>query len=227
MDLCLAVDIGGTKLAAGLVTVQGELLDARRVPTPRTDDADELFAALAGARRRGAQRGNRPGWRVPGAHAGGVRGRLRRAHGPRRGTVSPLNIPAWRDFPLRARLERGHRARRRPGQRRQGVRAGRGLDRCGPQPPRLSGHGGVHRGGWRHRRRQPAARRRIGERRPRRSRDRRARRSPVRVRGAGLSRSRSVGHRHRGGDRTSHRPRRHPKSWPGPVVWWGGRWRRW
>ena len=45
----LAVDIGGTKLAVGIVDDKGRLLERHVVATPRTDDAEELFAALAGA----------------------------------------------------------------------------------------------------------------------------------------------------------------------------------
>ena len=105
MDLCLAVDIGGTKLAAGLVTTSGALLGAQQVATPHTHDPEELFATLAelvGRVRSG-------GTHLEGAEASanvlvcGVG-----CGGPmdmRRGTVAPLNIPAWRDFPLRARLE--------------------------------------------------------------------------------------------------------------------------
>jgi len=103
VDLCLAVDIGGTKLAAGLVSVTGELLAARRAPTPRGDDADELFAALVAL--VDAVLGDESGPGLSGANlvVCGVG-----CGGPmdlRRGTVSPLNIPAWRDFPLRTRLE--------------------------------------------------------------------------------------------------------------------------
>jgi glucokinase len=103
VDLCLAVDIGGTKLAAGLVSNSGELLGAHHVPTPRTGDADELFAALAGLVhqvRTEATGGAAPQGAelvVCGVGCGGPMDRVR-------GTVSPLNIPAWRDFPLRSRL---------------------------------------------------------------------------------------------------------------------------
>src|SRR5688500_12819492 len=45
-DLALAVDVGGTKLAAGLVTADGELVARAQAPTPRTNDAEALFAAL-------------------------------------------------------------------------------------------------------------------------------------------------------------------------------------
>jgi glucokinase len=115
MDHCLAIDIGGTKLAAGLVTSGGELSAVRQVPTPNTDDAEELFATLA------ALAGDVCGTGVAGANgaagtaparAGAVGAALAACGvgcgGPMdlgRGTVSPLNIPAWRDFPLRARLE--------------------------------------------------------------------------------------------------------------------------
>jgi glucokinase len=95
VDHCLAIDIGGTKLAAGLVSAEGELLGPRKVPTPPTDDPEELFAALAGLV---ADLDMGAGPVVCGVGCGGPMDL-------RRGTVSPLNIPAWRDFPLRARVE--------------------------------------------------------------------------------------------------------------------------
>ena len=107
MELCLAIDIGGTKLAAGLVTDAGVLLESRRAPTPQTDDGDELFAHLArlvdDVLRSDAAVGT--GEPPPGASVLacgiGCGGPMDLHHG----TVSPLNIPAWRDFPLRARVE--------------------------------------------------------------------------------------------------------------------------
>jgi glucokinase len=100
VDSCLAVDVGGTKMAVGLVTEHGTLLGSRRVGTPTTDDAEELFVVLAalvdGALARASAIA--PGPVVAcGVGCGGPMS----AGG---GTVSPLNIPAWRDFPLRARL---------------------------------------------------------------------------------------------------------------------------
>jgi glucokinase len=45
----LAVDIGGTKLAAGLVDAAGGRILARAaVPTPRSGEAEVVFAALVG-----------------------------------------------------------------------------------------------------------------------------------------------------------------------------------
>ncbi len=91
----LAIDIGGTKLAVGVVTGEGRILDRQLVPTPRTVDAGELFGTLAAAI-------DGLGDAAAGAQAVGVG-----CGGPMTGggeTVSPLNITAWRGFPLRARL---------------------------------------------------------------------------------------------------------------------------
>jgi glucokinase len=91
----VAIDIGGTKLAVGIVGADGEVRDRRQVPTPRTHDGEELFATLTaafdelGPAARAA--------RAVGVGCGGPMTRGGEA-------VSPLNIPAWRDFPLRSRL---------------------------------------------------------------------------------------------------------------------------
>jgi glucokinase len=102
VDLCLSLDIGGTKLAAGLVGRDGELFEARKVPTPVTEDPEELFGALATVVRAVLGRGRAPD--APGTPVVcgvGCGGPMDLEHG----TVSPLNIPAWRAFPLRGRLE--------------------------------------------------------------------------------------------------------------------------
>jgi glucokinase len=93
---CLAVDIGGTKVAAALVDTDGNVSHARRRPTPPTEDADVLFTAVAdlvGEVLQAAQ-GRAV---VCGVGCGGPMT-------PGGEAVSPLNIPAWRDFPLRQRL---------------------------------------------------------------------------------------------------------------------------
>ena len=95
MELCLAVDVGGTKLAAGLVGPDGVVHAERKVPTPATSDPDALFGALARLVEEVAEGAG------PVACGVGCGGPMDLAAG----TVSPLNIPAWRDFPLRARLE--------------------------------------------------------------------------------------------------------------------------
>jgi len=105
VELCLAVDIGGTKLAAGLVTREGRVVVARRVPTPATVDPEELFGALARLVREVLDW--RPALDGSGTTAGAVTCGVG-CGGPmvlETGEVSPLNIPAWRGFPLRARLE--------------------------------------------------------------------------------------------------------------------------
>ena len=93
MTLALALDVGGTKIASGLVGARGELLARHQVATPATSDAEELWAVVASAVE--AMRTNEV--TVCGVGCGGPMtegGEL----------VSPLNIPAWRGFPLRARL---------------------------------------------------------------------------------------------------------------------------
>jgi glucokinase len=99
-DTVVAVDIGGTKLAVGIVAADGRILDRRAVPTPRGAgvDAEALFGALTAAID------------ALGDAAGHARAVGVGCGGPMTGrgeTVSPLNIPAWRDFPLHARLA-GH-----------------------------------------------------------------------------------------------------------------------
>ncbi|MGI9033101.1 MAG: ROK family protein [Acidimicrobiales bacterium] len=96
MDLALAIDVGGTKLAAALVTTGGDVVWRAAVPTPATDDAEEVFGCLA-ALVDAAGSSQRSDVVVCGAGCGGPMD----AGGE---TVSPLNIRAWRDFPLRSRL---------------------------------------------------------------------------------------------------------------------------
>lgn len=94
MTAILAIDVGGTKLAAGVAREDGTLAAEASTPTPRTDDPDVLFSALVALCD-----GVRAGARVRAIGVG--------CGGPMRwpeGIVSPLHIPAWRRFPLRERL---------------------------------------------------------------------------------------------------------------------------
>jgi glucokinase len=100
-DLALAVDIGGTKMAAGLVALDGSLLERAMRPTPATsspDDAEDLWGALAGL-VEGVTALVGPADRlvVCGTGCGGPMS-------PGGDAVSPLNIAGWRSFPLRRRL---------------------------------------------------------------------------------------------------------------------------
>jgi len=89
MGPCLAVDIGGTKAAAAIVTHDGEVLHRDQVPTGADDDPFERIADLVRRVQGDAE--------VCGiATAGPMTERGER--------LSPVNLPAWRDFPLRARL---------------------------------------------------------------------------------------------------------------------------
>ncbi|HVX22935.1 MAG TPA: ROK family protein [Acidimicrobiales bacterium] len=95
-DLSLAVDIGGTKMAAGLVDRDGRLQSTAVVPTPPGADAAALWAALSGL--VGGVLHRAPGTGAPVVCGVGCGGPMD-AEG-----VSPLNIPGWRRYPLRQQL---------------------------------------------------------------------------------------------------------------------------
>ncbi len=114
-DLALAVDIGGTKMAAGLVGLDGSLVERAMRPTrarrgavadadvgegpgSRAGEAEALWDDLAELVQNVTSAGT-GGDRVIvcGVGCGGPMT-------PGGDEVSPLNIPAWRSFPLRSRL---------------------------------------------------------------------------------------------------------------------------
>jgi glucokinase len=93
VETALAIDIGGTKLAVARVDAEGRLTDRHMAPTPGLEGAEVMWGTLVdlvAASRRGDEV-------VVGVGCGGPMA-------PGGVTVSPLNIPAWREFPLRARL---------------------------------------------------------------------------------------------------------------------------
>lgn len=92
----LAIDIGGTKLAAGLVTDDGTVLCHRQQPTVGVD-ADDLFGRLVSLADDVASMMPDVTPQVCGVGCGGPMTRGG-------GAVSPVNIPQWRGFPLRQRL---------------------------------------------------------------------------------------------------------------------------
>ena len=93
--LLLAVDVGGTKMAAALVDDRGAVAVEHRVETPRGDQ-ESVWAALVEVVTPALAAG---GERLVGVGVG--------CGGPMTGAgaaVSPLNIAGWRGFPLRDRL---------------------------------------------------------------------------------------------------------------------------
>jgi glucokinase len=95
----LAVDIGGTKFAAGLITTRGELLDRAVVLVDQNVGPEAHFKALTGIVEQQMDAAERHGVRVVCVGLGSAGPITRNCE-----TVSPVNIPAWREFPLRPRL---------------------------------------------------------------------------------------------------------------------------
>ena len=95
MDVALALDIGGTKIAAGLVDADGALLHHAKLPTP-DGDAEAVWTVVDTLVTEAL------------AEAGGrVRGVGISSAGPidlPAGTVSPINITQWQGFPIVERV---------------------------------------------------------------------------------------------------------------------------
>lgn len=86
----LAVDIGGSKLAAGVVSPTGEVMLRDRVPTPTRDP----WSPLSGLIKRLQAAADDFTLVACGVACGGPMDLTE-------STVSPLNIPTWKDFALR------------------------------------------------------------------------------------------------------------------------------
>jgi glucokinase len=95
MAVTLALDIGGTKIAAGLVDTDGTLVHHAKLPTP-DGDAETVWTVVDTLVTEAL------------AEAGGhVRGVGIASAGPidlPAGTVSPINLTAWQDFPIVERV---------------------------------------------------------------------------------------------------------------------------
>ena len=94
--LTLCLDIGGTKIAAGLADSEGTLVYTATRPTPAGSSAEQVWAVVAAMIAEAS------------AAAGGVVRAVGIASaGPidlDGGTVSPINIACWQGFPLRDRV---------------------------------------------------------------------------------------------------------------------------
>ena len=99
-DPALAIDIGGTKFATGLVEPGGRVISWAQTATPQELDAEQLWRTLDAMLTRVLTEADvDPATGLAGVGCG--------CGGPMEwpaGKVSPLNIPAWRAFPLRDRL---------------------------------------------------------------------------------------------------------------------------
>ncbi|WP_314173529.1 ROK family protein [Streptomyces winkii] len=92
-DLVAALDIGGTKIAGALVDSGGELLVRAQRPTPPGGDGEQVMSALYEVVDELTES---PLW--PDARTVGIG-----SAGPvdaKAGTVSPVNIPGWREYPV-------------------------------------------------------------------------------------------------------------------------------
>lgn len=97
-DPILAIDIGGTKLAVGLVNYDGEVLSQSRAPTLARGTPDAMWDGLNRLIDQVLADAGEPA--ISGVGAG--------CAGPMvwpEGVVSPTNITAWRLFPLRRKLK--------------------------------------------------------------------------------------------------------------------------
>ena len=96
MNAVLALDIGGTKIAAGVVAEDGTVLSSSLAVTTPGGSATQLWDATCEA-LDAARAGY--GGEIDGVGIG--------CGGPMQwpqGLISPLNIPGWRDFPLLDRV---------------------------------------------------------------------------------------------------------------------------
>ncbi|OKK23087.1 ROK family transcriptional regulator [Streptomyces sp. CB00455] len=95
--MTVAIDIGGTKIAGALVGADGTMTATTRRPTPRGMDAEEVMAAVTEVV---AELSGSPLWRSAVRCGIGSAGPVDTS----RGTVSPVNIGAWRRFPVQERI---------------------------------------------------------------------------------------------------------------------------
>ncbi len=100
--LSLGVDIGGTKVAAGLVNAEGVIVFQTRVPMPARDTAGAGFAAVQSAIEavfavHSEAKSNLAGIGIC------APGPLDPATGV---ILNPPNVPCWRNFPLAAEVQR-------------------------------------------------------------------------------------------------------------------------
>ena len=94
--LTLCLDIGGTKIAAGLADPDGALVHTAIRPTPTGVGAEDVWAAVAATIADALRAADGPVAAVGIGSAGPV--------DQHSGSVNPVNIPSWDGFPLRDRV---------------------------------------------------------------------------------------------------------------------------
>jgi glucokinase len=100
-SVTIGVDIGGTKVASGIVDESGQILFQSRVPMVSDGDAQTGLAAV----KRAIQDAFNAAQRMK-ASPGGIGICSPGPLDPRSGTVlNPPNLPCWRNFPLAAAVE--------------------------------------------------------------------------------------------------------------------------
>ncbi|MFE2297754.1 ROK family protein [Streptomyces sp. NPDC059445] len=92
-DLVAALDIGGTKIAGALVDGHGRIVLRAQRPTPAQEDGDTVMRAVEDVIGELAVS---PLWSGAGALGIGSAGPVDASAG----TVSPVNVPGWRGYPL-------------------------------------------------------------------------------------------------------------------------------
>ncbi|TQE20085.1 ROK family protein, partial [Streptomyces ipomoeae] len=96
-DLVAALDIGGTKIAGALVDGHGRLLVRAQRPTPAQEDGETVMGAVADVL---GELTATPLWGRATVVGIGSAGPVDASAG----TVSPVNVPGWRGFPLVERV---------------------------------------------------------------------------------------------------------------------------
>ncbi len=94
--LTLCLDIGGTKIAAGLADPGGALVHTTIRRTPAQASAEQVWAAVAATIAEALRAADGSVRAVGIASAGPI--------DPDSGSVSPINISSWHGFPLRDRV---------------------------------------------------------------------------------------------------------------------------
>lgn len=95
--LVAALDIGGTKIAGALVGDDGTLLVRAQRPTPARESGESVMGTVDGVL---SELMASPLWERASALGIGSAGPVDASAG----TVSPVNVPGWRDFPLVERV---------------------------------------------------------------------------------------------------------------------------